>query len=86
MKLRKMYLVSPEQFNNKKHPMRVSKEKRRRTHHVPKKQKVESKQPQFNKWVRFRKKMREEVGRREFIQKFADILNKVVPNDSPDRK
>jgi hypothetical protein len=87
MKLRKMYLVSPEQLNNTKHPIQISTEKRRKSNYIPKKQKIGSKQHPFDKWVRFRKKMREEeVGQKEFIQKFADILNKVLPYNTSRQK
>jgi len=79
MTLRKMFLVSPEQYGAGQQPLREHKVSSSMKKKTAKRKILEANT--FDKWVMFRDKMREDEFRKEMqLQKIAAYLRKVLPN------
>ena len=76
--LRKMYLVSADRFHKDKRPPSVTKLKASR-----KRNKKKEREHPYEKWFKYREKMREaDIKRKTQIQSVADFLKKVLPKRS----
>jgi len=94
--LRRMYLVSPDCVAGRKQspptpPMPTEPQQESRTKHIRKKKttkherrrRVTEEQHLYDKWVKMRSEMQEaDIERKTIILKFADFLQKVLPNSN----
>ena len=94
--LRRMYLVSPDYVAGRKQspptpPMPTEPQQESRTEHIRNKKttkhgrrrRVTEEQHPYDKWVKMRSEMQEaDIERKTIIQKFADFLQKVLPNSN----